>query len=179
MNDIDSNLVENFNNFKQLKSLKLKGFFFNTSFCLKLNTLKILKMEYCENISFEECCLNLEKLHLRCCKINAGKTLLKLPNVEECLFNKEINENDKYYLIFDFSSFTKLKNFTCSGNNILYFKNYSLEELKVLSSGVDSIETEKKIFEKILSIKTLKTLHYYLNKLDNNQIEKLKEIFLV
>ena len=171
---IDPNLVENFNNFKQLKKLKLMGFKFNTSFCLKLNTLKILKMKYCENISFEECCLNLQKLHLNYCKINTVKTLLQLPNVEECYFLNEKKENENYYLIFDFNSFTKLKDLTCNGNNILYFKNYALENLDVLSIEVDSIETEKKIFEKILSIKTLKTLYYNLNKLDNNQISKIK-----
>ena len=173
-NGIDPNLIENFNNFKQLKSLNLIGFKINTSFCLKLNTLKILKMEHCKNISFEECCPNLEKLHLNFCKINTPKTLLQLPNVEECKFYKEKGENDKYYLIFDFNSFTKLKHLTCNGNNILYFKNYSLEELNILSSEVDSIETEKKIFEKILSIKTLKALLYHLNKLDNNQITKIE-----
>ena len=57
-NTIDSNLFENINNFKSLKYLYIYSFNFDRIFTIKLNSLKILSFEGCDNINISNILCN-------------------------------------------------------------------------------------------------------------------------
>ena len=85
----------------------------------------------------------------------------------------EIRFNSK----FDFSSMNNLKVLNCEANDFLMLKNASLENLTVLSNDIDnSKEKEKRIIEKIISMKSLKELTLSLKLLDENDISGINGI---
>ena len=76
--------MENLNNFKSLGILYLNGFQFETTFILKLKNLRELKLQYCENILFDEedIFLNLKTLNLLESNFELPNKLFKLPELE-------------------------------------------------------------------------------------------------
>ena len=156
-NEIKTDLIEDLNNFKILENLKLKGFYFNTIFTLKLKNLKKLYLSKCKNISFEEDChLNLRILELEECKLIAVKSQIKFPNLEE--FKNFYDDNEGYNLIIDFKSFNNIKVFEGEANDFLCLENPLLEKISLKNSSNQNLETEIILLEKLISIKSLKNI---------------------
>jgi len=182
------NLLENLNLFKSLNYLELENFLFfykdATLFELKLDTLRVLKLIYCNCITISNnCSLNLKELYLIKSKIeNRNGSLFKFPNLEKCKFYLYLEDDDqkdeeRFNSKINFSILSNLKVLNCEANDFLMLKNISLENLTVLSNDIDnSKEKEKRIIEKIISMKTLKELTLSLKLLDENDISGINGI---
>jgi len=175
---IDSNLLENINNFKSLKYLELTSIGFNSPFGLKLNDLKSLKLFYCDNIHFQienNTFLNLEFLELDCCSFINSNSPIKCPILEACCLKSLYNSRIiKYNLIIDFKSFNNLKNF--SGDSYYFFllESKILENVNLNELEVNKADTEIQIIEKLISIKTLKNVIFTIFKISFQDIESIK-----
>ena len=159
-NEMEPRTVQNLNNFKSLELLNLTGFKFTKTFVLKLSNLKKLTLDSCENIDFEENIFsNLIKLNLYNCSINKPKSLLAVPNLEECELTYYDGESEqKYYSIFDISSFKKLKKFIGDPCDFIYLEENNLEFVKLISYTEVSSEDRVKVLKKLVSLKNLKEL---------------------
>jgi len=159
-NEIEPRTIQNLNNFKSLELLNLTGFKFTKTFMLKLSNLKKLTLDSCENIDFEENIFsNIIKLNLYHCSINKPKSLLSVPNLEECELTYYDGESEqKYYSIFDISSFKKLKKFVGDPCDFIYLEENNLEYVKLISFTEVSSEDRIKVLKKIISLKNLKEL---------------------
>lgn len=159
-NEIEPRTIQNLNNFKSLELLNLTGFKFTKTFMLKLSNLKKLTLDSCENIDFEENIFsNIIKLNLYHCSINKPKSLLSVPNLEECELTYYDGESEqKYYSIFDISSFKKLKKFVGDPCDFIYLEENNLEYVKIISFTEVSSEDRIKVLKKIISLKNLKEL---------------------
>jgi hypothetical protein len=74
----------------------------------------------------------------------------------------------------DFSSLNNLKVLNAEADDFLKLKNNTLESLTVMSNDKDnSKEKEKRIIEKIISMKSLKEVSISLKLLDDNDISKI------
>jgi len=181
LNEIEPKLFEKLNNFVSLEYLELEGFKFKTTFIIKLANLKQLKLLNCNNISFtDNCCLNIKQLYLYKCLITKQESLLRFPNLEECileylfLYDKII----RYNSIIDFYSLKNIQKLKIEANDFLNLKNTSLISLSVKPYNINSDnyytnETERKIIEKIISIKTLKEINLELKILDNKELSEI------
>ena len=170
---IENNIIENLNNFKKLEELTFDGFKLTEKFVLKLNKLTKISFKNCVNFAFEEdSLLNLKKLNLIMCRILESKSLLKLPQLEECNIEQN-NYKIKYYTIFDFSSIKNLKILFCDVTNFIHLEKINLEVLKFRASNLFSLDEEKKMFEKFLVIPTLKEIQFWLVNLNDNEISKI------
>lgn len=175
--EINSELFEFINNFKSLEYLSLSNFHF-PYFELKLNKLKYLKLENCSNIIFKENIFqNLEYLYLNYFStIYESYSLLKVPNVETCEFFSDKTEdinNIEYELIFDFSSFHKLKNYKGQAKYFILFNNTLLE--KVYINCLDATQNElEQMINKIISIKTIKEIELDIIKEGITFIQQFK-----
>ena len=174
---IDSNSFKNLNSFYSLDVLELKGFKFKTTFVLKLKNLKKLVLKNCENLKFEEnSCLNMKILYLLDCIILYPKSLLKFPELEECVLqNVMIYIRQKYNGIIDFSSMEKIKHLTVETGDFINIKNTNLERVTLYSYNVSS-EDEKIMLEKILSIKTLKDVTIEIKEIGENEISTISGV---
>ena len=159
-NEMEPRTVQNLNNFKSLELLNLTGFKFTKTFVLKLSNLKKLTLDSCENIDFEENIFsNIIKLNLYNCSINKPKSLLAVPNLEECELTYYDGESEqKYYSIFDISSFKKLKKFVGDPCDFIYLEENNLEYVKLISFTEVSTEDRIKVLKKLISLKNLKEL---------------------
>ena len=159
-NEIEPRTIQNLNNFKSLELLNLTGFKFTKTFMLKLSNLKKLTLDSCENIDFEENIFsNIIKLNLYHCSINKPKSLLSVPNLEECELTYYDGESEqKYYSIFDISSFKKLKKFVGDPCDFIYLEENNLEYVKLISFTEVSSEDRIKVLKKLISLKNLKEL---------------------
>ena len=159
-NEMEPRTVQNLNNFKSLELLNLTGFKFTKTFVLKLSNLKKLTLDSCENIDFEENIFsNLIKLNLYNCSINKPKSLLAVPNLEECELTYYDGESEqKYYSIFDISSFKKMKKFIGDPCDFIYLEENNLEFVKLISYTEVSSEDRVKVLKKLVSLKNLKEL---------------------
>lgn len=159
-NEMEPRAVQNLNNFKSLELLNLTGFKFTKTFVLKLSNLKKLTLDSCENIDFEENIFsNLIKLNLYNCSINKPKSILEVPNLEECELTYYDGESEqKYYSIFDISSFKKLKKFIGDPCDFIYLEENNLEFVKLISYTEVSSEDRVKVLKKLVSLKNLKEL---------------------
>jgi hypothetical protein len=159
-NEMEPRTVQNLNNFKNLELLNLTGFKFTKTFMLKLSNLKKLTLDSCENIDFEENIFsNIIKLNLYHCSINKPKSLLAVPNLEECELTYYDGESEqKYYSIFDISSFKKLKKFVGDPCDFIYLEENNLEYVKLISFTEVSTEDRIKVLKKLISLKNLKEL---------------------
>ena len=177
------NLIENINYFKSLKHLELEYFFFNDIFELKLNNLKVFKIFKCKGITFtDSCCFNLKELYIIKSDIGyQNNTLLKFPNLEKCKFYLYLKDNNigndiqRYNSTINFHSFNNLKVLNSEADDFLSLKNSSLENISVLSNDIgNSKEKEKKILEKIISMKSLKEVALSLKLLNDNDISMIQ-----
>ena len=100
-----------------------------------------------------------------------SNTLIKCPNIEIC----KINYFFKYCLLFDFTSFTKLKELKTQINDILYLKNTSLNKIHIASDSFSTIDMEMKVLEKLILINTLEEIKIELRDINNDEISKIKD----
>ena len=145
--EIEPNFLENLNNFKLLKQLELNGFIFKKIFNLKIPTLKVMILNRCENISFsDDTCLNLKVLILNYCQIYNTNTFLKFPKLEEFKLDQTF--------IYNLSIMDAI------------IDSPLLEKVSVNPCYI-SYEMEKIIFEKLISIKSLKYIDFSFQIIKN------------
>ena len=181
----DFYLIDNINNFKSLSHLELEYFLFSEQkFELKLNSIKVFKIIHCEGITISDnCCLNLKELHIIKSDLSYINSPLKFPNLERCIFYlylKDDNIKTSYNYMarlnasIDFSSLNNLKVLNAEADDFLKLKNNTLESLTVVSNDKDnSKEKEKRIIEKIISMKSLKEVIISIKLLEDNDISKI------
>ena len=169
---IDQNSLENLNKCKSLRYLELYGFNFKQNFYINLFNLKSLNIACSENIIYtDKDSLNLKTLSLFSNSNVKPKYFLKLPEVENCTFESKIYLKEKFSSMIDFSSLKQLKDLKAEASDFLNLDNNILLEKIDLKSELNiSKETEIKMIEKLLSIKTLNIVSFELKKIDVNEI---------
>ena len=169
--EVEAKSFENLNNFKSLKYLKIYGFIFKPFLNLNLINLEYLSISHCSNIIINDKLFNLKYLLLNF-NINVKpKNMLKLPELEECALESKLNFKDNYRLMIDFSSLKKIKVFKADTSDFLQLENNNiLAKINLNPEENISKENEIKIIEKILSIKTLNYINFYLTKIDIDDI---------
>ena len=164
---------ENLNDLKLLEELRLENLCSTKGFSLKLNNLKYLYLNQCQNILLSEnSSSNLIILNLfrdeGICNYKGQK--LKCPKLEKfkICFCKE-----NYSNIFDFKSFQSLKYFLrVNSNDFLELGNAPLEKVYISSKCPNfSKEIEIKILRKLIEIRTLKEVKIDLEYMNNDDIE--------
>ena len=171
------------NNFKSLLHLELRGFQLKEYvFELKINSIKIFKIIKCKGITISESvCSNLKELFIFKSEIAYRGSPLKFPNLEKLQFYYYLNDNNfknkrdyilKFNEFIDFSSLNNLKILNSEADDFLKLKNNTLESLTLFTSDFSNTrEKEKKIIEKIISMKSLKEVNLSLKKLSNDIID--------
>ena len=156
-------------NFESLKHLVLCGIIFQSIFHLKSNSLKILSINKCSNISFdEETCLGIEKLYLYNSDIEEPSTLLKFPKLVECQLSDEYN----YHKVIDFSRLSKLKFLIAGIDDFMHYEGTSLEYIKIYSKNV--LKGGNKMLEKISSLNSLKKIILISFFIDDKNLSIIK-----
>lgn len=173
--DLNANIISNesfekINDCKSLKILKITYLLFDCLFLLKLKNLEYLRLSRCEKIGFDEdSFLNIKKLKIDTCFMLSTKSLLKMPNLEECQL---IDPDFTYSYMLDFSSMQKLKELTSKVSDFILLENSNIEDV-VLGSAF-SYEDETKMFEKFISFTKLNKIECYLKFMDDEEILKIK-----
>ena len=175
-NKIEPYLFENINNFKVIENLSLINIHFKTIFIIKLINLKILSLDSCKNITFlENTNYNLKELILRYSEIIKQNTKFKFPQIE-VLKITDIKSNI-YSLMFDFENMKKIRILKARCIEVNHIGDNLLENIEIKSDFLNSestIELERKVLEKLLTIKTLKEISFEIKYLNNNEIQKIK-----
>ena len=167
---VDSSSLEGLNNFLNLENLKLNSFYINDIFTLKLSNLKELELNRCDNIIFGEN-INLKNLVLVDCDISNTNSLITLPKVENCELFINNKTYIKYYKIFDFSQFHKIKKLKCECSDFLHLNDNSLlEKAEILSKTKSSKEIEENLLKKILNLTKLREISFKLSNINFNEI---------
>lgn len=170
---IKLNIIESLNNFKCLEYLYLAEIDLESTFIINLPNLKKLFISGCDKITFFDN-PNLEQLYINESGIDNPKSLLKFPKLEKCEFYSWRNQDIKRYnSIIDLSILENLKIFAGEAQDFLKLDNVSLESCSVLSNYDNSIEIEKEVIKKIISIKSLKNLRLILKKINSDEISKI------
>ena len=178
----DFYLLDNLNNFKSLRYLELDHL--DQMFELRSDSIRVFKTSYCKGITFSDSCSSsLKELFVYKSEIVENSKKLRFPNLEKFIFYLDDKKNSQTYynniaksnLLIDFSSFYNLKDLNCEANYFLMLQNNAtLEILTIFSNDFDnSKEKEKKIFEKIISMKSLKEVKISLKLLTYDDISKI------
>ena len=171
---IKLNIIESLNNFKCLEYLYLAGIDLESTFIINLPNLKKLFISGCDKITFFDN-PNLEQLFINESGIDNPKSLLKFPKLEKCEFYSWRNTDIKRYnSIIDLSILKNLKIFAGEAQDFLKLNNVSLESCSILSNYDSSIEIEKEVIKKIISIKSLKNVRLILKKINSDDISKIQ-----
>ena len=168
--EIESKSFEGLNEMLSLKTLKLENVKLkNNTFILKLNNLELLSLKFCENIELSPLiCLNMIELFLVCsCIIESESKFMLKFNSLEILEDIESDYN------IDYSSLKKLKKLTISIEDFLKLGELFLESISIYSDKGVTYEEEKKMIEKLLLIKTLKSISIDLRRIDDNEISQI------
>ena len=169
VNEINKSVLQVINELTSLKYLKLSGFNFNKDFVLSLSHLKKLSIQKCQNLILEnDIFLELNTLELKFYSNIMPKSLLNCPEIKECYFDNEYS-NPQHHSIINFASLQKLEKFAGHWKDFLYLENAPLEEIKLGNYIVKELMRrfekpteieEEQIFEKICSIKSLKSIYF-------------------
>ena len=189
--EINASVLQIINELISLKYLKLSGFIFSENFVLKLSHLKKISIKNCKNIIFENNIFSeLNTLELKFNSNILSKSLLNCPEIKECFFEDKYSK-EKYNSIINFSSLVKLEKFAGHYKDFLLLDNTSLKEIKLRTLSKTTLgeepflkpiyDEEKKILEKICSIKSLKTINFCEIKgnslpnikIDNKSVSKI------
>ena len=165
---IELNSIKNINNCELLEQLSLDYFKFKEPFILELKNLKKLNLRCCENISFKEDGFSsLESLIIIGSHIAKSESLIKLPKLEH--FFLKTSKDIKPELIFDFLSAKNIKYIETNAEIFINFESNLLENVDIYFE-VNDIFMEKKILEKLISLKNLKRFNIELNQISNKEI---------
>ena len=176
--NIKSNIFETINNYKHLNYLTLKDINFDTTFTVKLNSLKFLRLLKCENISItQEYANNLKSLFLFCTYIKSDNKLL-FPEIEAFVYQM-FYKNSLLKETIDINSMIKLKKlFIDMDVNCLLLNNcdkLQIENLKLYSVEIN-INNIINILKKIFELKKLKQLLFSLMTINNEMNEELSKL---
>ena len=149
---------------------------FKKVFNLRLDVLEKLTLGFCDNILLfnDNNYINLKLLSLFGNHNIKSHYPLKLPEIKKCNLSNSNDIEKDFNFIIDFSSLNKVKQLRCSINNFLLLNNSLLEKITLFSTNNISKETEIKMLDKILSIKTLKNIEFDLSKLILMKYQKYK-----
>ena len=175
---IEAKLLQKINSFKFLEYLELNGIKFNSLFVLNLAKLKTLKIWNCDNLSFSNnISLNLTKLFFYDF-MPTQQTILKFPKLEQCEFFNSFSDFNhfKYNSVFDISSMKNLTILKAEACDFLSLDNNVLLQNLDIFSNDNNIETENKVIEKIISMKSLKEVNLLLQKYDYNDISNIEGV---
>ena len=174
---IDSNSIENLNNLKALEELHLQNLKFENVFMLKLYNLKKLSLYNCTNIAFpEDKYLNLKQLIIENCSIIKPKFPIIFPELEECGLEDISYINQNYNPIIDFKHLKKLKKLNSPVINFINLESNILADVSLTLGGDRSLENEKKMLIKILSIKSLKNVKFEIIKITDDELCKIYDV---
>ena len=168
--NIEVEEIKLINDLKVLENLELYHFKLREIFLLELKCLKTLKLNYCEKISFENCCLNLINLMLEGCIIVEPKSLLKLPNLVE--LNLVYHSESNYNLLIDFKSLNKLEKITAPGKCFMNLENTNLKIAKCNFREINN-KLANEILHKLLTIKSLQYLFLKSINFNFNEMSKI------
>ena len=173
------NSFQKINNFKLLEQLDLSGFNFQNIIKLKIKNLKIVKLEKCKNITFDNnYCFNIKFLSLKNCFLPVEKELLKFKQLETLILYSDENKfRQNYSFIIDYFNLVNLLYLSCETIDFIHFKNIQkLEKLNIFSDYYNTNENEKKIIEKICATKTLKDISFYLKEISDKEISEIEGV---
>ena len=172
---VDANIMDDLNNFKSLSVLHLFNIIFENQFILKINSLKQLKIFFCENIGIDSnCSSNITYFSLCNTQLLKSDSLLKFPNVEYYESPYSINNVD-HTSIIDFSSLKKMNKFFGNINEFIKIDCQRLNELILWVKDSSNLESNKIAMEKLSSIKDLKHLNITYHDF-NGEIKDLLNI---
>ena len=105
------------------------------------------------------------------------KSLIKFPALEELILDNFYPVFEKYKSIIDFNSIKKLKKLSV---NISDFNDLNIEYIEkvriVACRKMLSMDNEKKMLEKIISIKKLNEIDIPLKNIDDTELSEIKEV---
>ena len=169
---IESKCLESINNFKLLRFLELKGFYFKEDFKINLINLEILSIKNCRNIIYtDKNYLDLKTLRLNWNTNVRPKSILKLQKLRKCyIFNNNSSS------MIDFSSLAQLRILQVETSDFLKLENnILLNEIQLYSHKNITKEKEIQMVEKILSMKNLNNVSFKLNHFDDiNEVLDIK-----
>ena len=168
---IDINSLLYINKLKSLEQLVLNQISLNDNrFILELYNLKLLSIYSCQNIIInKKTALNIKKLYLINCIIdnNILNDIVVFPSLEEC----EIDSFDQ----IDLSESKKLNILKISKSGFLKIRNLYVEKLIFKEPHRFTDDDEKKILEKLCTLKSLKIIiNLILLNITNYDIIKIK-----
>ena len=180
---INDAFFQNINSFKSLRYLYMNGFNFEKEFIFKLNTLKIISIKNCKNITSSE--INYEQLKI----LELNNTLISGINELQRGNFKELQKlNLEYFKISEIGilkneSFKNLQELNLNGNKISDINELSkvnFKKLKILKLGTNAISNiqalENVDFEqlKILDLKCNKIVDISVLEIVNfRELEEL------
>lgn len=173
MENIESSCFENINQFQSLKHLVLENISFKEPYTFQLKNVEVLDFNNCRNVSFAQCfCNKIKDLYLNDCSIQQPESKLNFPKLEWYDYkNCNLNLN----LLINFSSLKSLKRLISEVIDFLSIEEiYSLEEIILKRDESISFQTEKKMFEKIISLESLRKANFYIYQLDDKEISYIK-----
>ena len=167
---IETNILEQINEFQVLNELHLIGFIFKNMFILKLPNLQILYISSCNNITLaEDSTLKIKVLYFEYFKFEKQNYLFKFPELEICNLGYE-----EMLGIVDLSSLEKLKIINnILANDFIHLEGKTIEKAIIASnSQINQVIDEIKLIKKILSLKSLKSVNFHINS-DSSDILKM------
>ena len=170
---------KNLNSFNSLEQLDLFGFRFRKVFKLKLESLKVFKLENCENITLEEKTFSMIKyLSLKNSILPQEENLLKLNNLEKLiLFEDNSEKRQEYNLIIDFSSLVNLLYIEGEIIDVILLENnFKLKELIINSSEYNTKENELKLIELINSLPNLENIKFFIKEIGDKEISEIQGV---
>ena len=194
---LESNFFENIN-LQSLEYLGLARFEFKTKSEIKINNLKGLFLNHCDNIILiGDKCTKMLDLEIVKTTIFESKSVLKFPNLEKCKLQNMHNQILSSFI--DFSSLKKVKTIQCEkydfkflDNDILetvelnsevyqdnlinYIKNNSSNKMNEMEKKNKIVGIEKEIIEKLIQMKTIKKITLYLNEINSQQISQIEGV---
>lgn len=139
---------------------------------MKLDNLKTLEILFCSNISIDKnTCLGIKKLNLTYSDINKI-FFLNFPELE----NFYLNNVKGITNVINFNNLNKLKRFIGTTSDFLNLGKTSLEYAKLTQIHDNTLDKERELLRKIISIKTLKNIEFWLNIIDTDSINLIKDV---
>ena len=179
---IEADSLDNINNFKSLEYLELSNVKLNNTFSLKLNNLISLFIFNCNNIALsQDTCLKLKRFEIAESSLISQKSLITFPELIELILDYFNSDLIKYKSVIDFKGSKKIQTLVGNIDDFLGLDYQFLVNIKLYANRKElSVEKEKKMLGKIISIKTLKSIDIPLYSLDldikedDNEITKIE-----
>lgn len=144
----------------------------NDNLDLDLCILEKLYLHFCINIIIgKNSCLNIKELYLDNCLLLNNKSSIKFPKLNYCELDGYVYKD---YSMINFSFIKTLKYFKGTKNNFLLLGNCPFEKIILRNGDNNSYEIEKEVIEKIIKIKTLKSIKTELEFIKDDEISSIQ-----